>query len=88
MAGAVDIAARVGRVLTQLRASENPDTEWLAECLALWLAGAPFDGALGLSGGWRDTIHRPRQRAALVGILKGHNHTRCGARGGEPAAAI
>jgi hypothetical protein len=61
--------ARVHRGLATLDASDDADAAWLAECLRLWLAGAPFDEAVGLAGGWRGHLRRREQEAALGRLL-------------------
>jgi hypothetical protein len=68
MTGAVAIVGRVHRALALLRASDNADAAWLAEALATWLAGAPWEGAAGLAEGWRALVHQQAQDAAMAGL--------------------
>jgi hypothetical protein len=63
MPDALDTVDRIGRALGVLDGSENEDGQWFAECLRQWLAGADWEGAVGLPDDWRGAIERlGRQR--------------------------
>jgi hypothetical protein len=53
MPDALDTVDRIGRALGVLDGSENEDGQWFAECLRQWLAGAGWEGAVGLPDDWR-----------------------------------
>jgi hypothetical protein len=63
--GAIGIVDRLQRVLEHLAAADDPDCTWFADIARLWLAGAPWDGALGLADGWRRVLQQRDQERAL-----------------------
>ncbi len=58
--------ASLHRALAKLRAQNDVDLTALAEGLALFVAGASVDDALGLPVGWRTALRRQRRNAALL----------------------
>lgn len=68
MPSVVATVERIQRAVTLLRAVDDVDAGWLAECVETWLAGAPWDAAVGLSEGWRDHVLRRRQDTALAAL--------------------
>lgn len=46
------------------------DEAGLAETLDDWLAGAPFEAALGLAPGWRDVVRQGAQLRALGELVR------------------
>jgi hypothetical protein len=68
---------RMHAALAALDDADDARLMWLAQVIRLWLAGAPWDDAAGLAGGWRDTVRARHLDAALTAILATLTATSC-----------
>jgi hypothetical protein len=69
---ASDTVAGASRVAAMLRATGDADAERYARALDDWLAGAPWDAAVGVAGGWRAEIRADARAAALNALAVAH----------------